>query len=97
MLDFDERDLIAFAEAAGFTEVELELKAEIKRFKPRNWDGFLDSAPNPLAPTLREAMREALTLEEADRLVAHLRPAVEAGNGTYRHASAYLWAIKPAG
>ncbi len=95
MLDFDERDLIAFAEAAGFVEVELELKAEIKRFKPRSWEGFLDSAPNPLAPTLREAMREALTPEETDRFLAHLRLAVEAGRGTYRHAFAYLWAIKP--
>ena len=59
-----------------------------------SWDAFLHFAPNPLAPTLQEAMDERLTLEEQKRLVAHLRPQVERGEGSCRFASAYVRARK---
>jgi len=52
------------------------------------------AAPNPLAPTLEEAMREALTSDEAERFTAYLRPLVERGQGTRRSAVARLWAVK---
>jgi hypothetical protein len=51
-------------------------------------------AANPLAPTLEEAVRAALSPAEGARFVRHLRPQVEAGRGTRRSASAYLWAVK---
>ncbi len=94
MLDFDERDLFAFAEKAGFSEVHLDFQAEVKPVEPRAWDGFVQSSPNPLVPTLEEAMRQALTPEEAERFTAYLRPLVEQGRGTWRMALAYLWAVK---
>lgn len=94
MLDFDERDLVALAEGAGFTEVHLELRVDIERHSPKPWDTFLHTAPNPKAPTLEEAITEALSLEEAQRFVTHLRPLVEQGRGTRRSAVAYLWAVK---
>src|ERR671919_2208876 len=70
MLDFDERDLIAFAEQAGFYPVNLQLEAEISPIEPRNWSGFLNHAGNPRIPTIAEAIAQALTPEESDRLVA---------------------------
>lgn len=95
MLDFDERDLIVFAEKAGFREVHLELEAEIK---PRphigNWEGFIHYAGNPKIPTLEEAMSQVLSAEEIEKFTAHLRPLVDAGQGTSRLALTYLWAIK---
>lgn len=94
MLDFDERDLIAFAEQAGFREVGLDLTIKIQRRPARGWDQFLDSSWNPPVPTFREAMERALTPGERDELAAHMRPAVEAGEGRLRHALAYLWAVK---
>jgi arsenite methyltransferase len=94
MLDFDERDLIQLAEAAGFFPIQLVLEAEITRTEPRAWDGFLNSSGNPNIPTLAEAMEQALTPDERDRLVAHLRPQVEQGRGEWRMASAYLVATK---
>jgi arsenite methyltransferase len=96
MLDFDERDLIAHAEAAGFFPVELELYAEVKPPERERWDGFLHSSGNPKIPTLAEAMEQALDPEERRRLVAHLRPLVERGQGVWRMATAYLHAAKPA-
>ncbi len=105
MLNFDERDLVKFAERAGFTEVHLELQITIipatlesgaAAPKP-NWETFLKSSPNPLVPTLEEAIHEALTAEEAAQFTAHLRPLVEARQKIKRSAVAYLWAVKHEG
>jgi arsenite methyltransferase len=90
MLDFDERDLLRLAEEAGFFPVRLTLDARIETAEARSWDGFLDMAWNPNVPTLREAMEQALTSKERDRLTQALRPRVEAGQGEWRMATAHL-------
>jgi arsenite methyltransferase len=95
MLDFDERDLIRFAESAGFFPLNLELQAEIRSIEPRPWDAFLHSSGNPKIPTFAEAMDAALTPEERERVTEHLRPLVEEGRGVWRMAHAYLVATKP--
>jgi arsenite methyltransferase len=95
MFDFDERDLVALAEKAGFFPIELDYVAEIRSIKPRGWESALHSSPNPKVPTLAEAMGEVFTPEERERLVAALRPAVEEGRGVWRMGSAYLSAVKP--
>jgi hypothetical protein len=51
-------------------------------------------AGNPRIPTLEEAMKQALTDEEVRVFTNHLRPQVEAGQGTGKSAQAYLWALK---
>jgi len=94
MMDFDERNLLAFAERAGFTERHLELRIDVEPHPPRRWEPFAETAFNPLIPTLVEAMAEALTPAEADRFASHLRPLVETGRGTMPFAVAYLWATK---
>jgi SAM-dependent methyltransferase len=95
MLDFDERDLIRFAESAGFFPVDLELRAEIRPMEARPWEAFLHSSGNPKIPTFGEAMDKALTPEEKRRVTEHLRPLVEEGRGVWRMAHAYLVAAKP--
>ena len=97
MLNFDERDLLALAEGANFFPIHVSLEAEITRSQPRAWDGFRNSSGNPRIPTLAEAMREALTPEEQQALSEHLRPLVEDGCGTWRVASAHLWAVRADG
>jgi SAM-dependent methyltransferase len=97
MVDFDERDLFAHAERAGFTEVRLELHAELKpqaQWGERDWESFVSSSPNPLLPTLRETMEENLTPEERARVEAKLRPQVERGEGITRAAQCFLLARK---
>ncbi len=98
MLDFDERDLFGLAERAGFEEIHLSYEAKTVpdnlHDDTRDWETALNSAPNPLAPTLGEAMAEALTPEEAERFTAHLRPLVESGHRRSRDAVAYLWAVR---
>ena len=98
MVDFDERDLLAHAEAAGFVDIRLTLLAEITNepmIETRDWEVFLRSSPNPLCPTFGEAMDTALTPEERDRLTAVIRPQIEEGRGTTRIGRAYLNARKP--
>jgi ubiquinone/menaquinone biosynthesis C-methylase UbiE len=95
MLDFDERDLIRLAEEAGFFPISLKLDAVVEPLPARAWEGFIDMAGNPNAPTLREAMRQALTPAERDELTTYLRPLVERGDGVWRMAHAHLIASKP--
>jgi ubiquinone/menaquinone biosynthesis C-methylase UbiE len=97
MLDFDERTLLQLAEAAGFFPIELELQAEIRPLEPRPWQAFLHSSGNPKIPTIAEAMDQALSADERDRLSRHLRPLVEEGKGVWRMAHAYLRAERPPG
>jgi arsenite methyltransferase len=99
LIDFDERDLVRFAETAGFDDIHLELMVDVRHRPPdwrgRDWGVFLDSSPNPLVPTLRELIERTLTSEEAARLTAVLRPQVEQGLGTTRTAVAFLTARRP--
>jgi SAM-dependent methyltransferase len=95
MLDFDERDLLRLAEAAGFFPLELRLRAVIEPVAARSWDTMLDTAGNPNIPTLREAMDQVLTRDERERLTAQLRPLVERGEGEWRMAFAHLSGTRP--
>lgn len=102
MLNFDERDLFRYAEAAGFSEIHLDYQAEVASGNPpgwedKAWDIFAKAAPNPLAPSLEEAAEEALAPEEAECFLAYLKPLVEEGRLTRRYAEAYLWAAKTPG
>jgi ubiquinone/menaquinone biosynthesis C-methylase UbiE len=95
MMNFDERDLVRHAEAAGFAEVHAELDIDIEaRSWFGDWDSMLDVAPNPNAETLRESIEGALTQDEAARLEAHIRPLADAGLAKNRSAFCYLWATK---
>jgi arsenite methyltransferase len=96
LVGWDERDLLRWVEEAGFDDVELTVEIEVKPHPMMrvSWDAFLHFAPNPLAPTLQEAMDERLTAGEQERLVTHLRPRIDSGVGSYRAASAYVRARK---
>jgi arsenite methyltransferase len=95
MLDFDERDLVRFAEEAGFFPIDLELQAEVRWAEPKPWPAFLNSSGNPKIPTIAQAMDEVLTPAEREEFAQHLRPLVEEGRGVWRMATAYLKAVRP--
>jgi SAM-dependent methyltransferase len=96
MLDFDERDLVELAAGAGFFPVTLDLELEVVPLDAMSWERFANTPGNPNVPSLAEAMGRALNEDERERLVAHLRPYVERGEGVGRWAKAYLRAMKPA-
>ncbi|MBI3740453.1 MAG: class I SAM-dependent methyltransferase [Chloroflexi bacterium] len=95
MLDFDERDLLSCATKAGLSEIHLELQVNVRpKMQAIAWESFIKSSGNPKIPTLEEAMNEALTQEEREKFVAHMRPRVENKEGVDRGAVAFLWGVK---
>jgi arsenite methyltransferase len=101
LLNFDERDLLRFAEQAGFTEIRLEYTAEISRgphwASEVGWETYKRMSGNPLDPTLEESMDEALDPEEKAEFERFLRVRIETGAEVKRReASAYLRAAKRA-
>ena len=94
MMGFDETDLFRFAEDAGFINVTVNLELRsIDRpvVAGVGWSTLLATSPNPLAPTLGEAIEQALTPEEAARFEAYLRPLVDEGTrGRDRKAVAFV-------
>lgn len=93
MVDFDDRDLVRLAEQAGFGEVRLDLRVEVRSSQsPTPWERFLRSSANPNVPPVGDVLARVLTAEEQGAFAAHLRPLVETGRGQYRRAVAYLTA-----
>jgi len=95
MMNFNTKDLLGHAEAAGFAEVHIELFVDVEPGTwVVDWERLLDTSPNPNAHTAGEAIRGALSPDEAERLEQHLRPFADAGRGVKRSAFAYLVAVK---
>lgn len=95
MLNFTEKDLVQYAESAGFAEIQLDLHVDVKPGSwVADWQRLLETSPNPNAHTAREAIAGALTEEEAARLEAQIQPLADSGQGVIRDASAYLSAVK---
>ena len=95
MGDFDERDLVRYAENAGFPEISLDLRLNLKpTIQPCAWETFLRTSGNPLIPPLGEVMEQVFSAEESAAFTAFLKPLVESGHGQERAALAYLTAVK---
>lgn len=98
MVDFDERDLLGWATAAGFGAVELDYRAQVDvPAEPvPDWETLQRVAPNPLVPTYGEAVAATLTDDERHRLAAHMTALAAAGTPTRRTmATAFLRALRP--
>jgi hypothetical protein len=88
---FDDRDLVAMTRAAGFLRIEAQTDMALAPPPVRDdLEVFLDTAPNPLAPTTRALMRAALNDDESVRFKAALDRAMRDGRGERRHAITVL-------
>jgi arsenite methyltransferase len=81
MSNFNERDLLSYADHAGFKEIHLELQANITPLELIDWQILMNTPWNPKVPSFAEAIEPSLTPEETDNFVNQLRPLVEAGRG----------------
>ncbi len=99
MMDFDDRDLAKLAEEAGFDPVHVECHIDIERGGgdlPISLEALLDGAPNPNAPTVREAVDAALTAPEQVQFMTALAKAFKDRRAVRRTAVAYVSATKSA-
>jgi arsenite methyltransferase len=94
LTNFAERDLCTLFQKAGFKEIHLELHIDIRRQVAMPWDTFIDIAPRPGTPTLREVSATHLSVPEQLELEEGYRPLVETGELTTRGTMAYLTASK---
>ncbi|MGH8170938.1 MAG: class I SAM-dependent methyltransferase [Steroidobacteraceae bacterium] len=94
---YSERDMVRFAQAAGFTEVHLELHIDALPSIVRSWDVFINSSPHPLAPPLSVIMSEQFTAEERQLFERTLRPVIEDPNAVTTDRMLYLTAKRPLG
>jgi len=71
MMGFDDRDLADLAQHAGFAGVHVECHIDIAPglVRPVSLEALLDGAPNPNAPTVREAISASLSGDEQSRFV----------------------------
>jgi hypothetical protein len=82
---------VSLAREAGFQHVETLTELALAPPPVRDdLDVFLDTAPNPLAPTTRALIAAALSSDEAERFTASLRQALSEGRGERRHAMTFL-------
>ena len=95
MMGFDDRDLVSFALNAGFAHVRVETVISVAPgsvISPVSFDALLGAAPNPNAPTVREAIEAALGHADRSRFIDELHRAYQAGDCVRRWAGAYLTA-----
>jgi ubiquinone/menaquinone biosynthesis C-methylase UbiE len=96
LTNFTERDLVKFCRLVGFRQIHLELHIDDQDLTIESWDVFLNVAPRPNTPTLREVMANTFSEEERVPFEAKLRQLFEAGFFRECNAVAYLTAVKPA-
>jgi arsenite methyltransferase len=94
--NYNERDLLRWARAAGFTDVNVRLHLEARPSAIRSWPLFLAISPHPLAPTLDEILVDRFAEDERREFEAIMRPLIESGRWTMVGNAAYLVAVKPA-
>lgn len=99
MMGFDETDLLRLSESMGFSDIKVTLELSSTQESPYalvSWTQLMQMSPNPNAPTIGEAIQQALDAEEAERLELYLRPLMEQkAHGRNRAALAYLTATRP--
>lgn len=96
MLDFDERDLLRWAEQAGFDNLQLTYEAQVGGIHPakgQTLEAFLSQSPNPNMPTLSQVLSESLIRDDRHQLEERLAACLGSGAGRTTRASAFLTGV----
>lgn len=93
--NYSERDLVRFAQNAGFADLHLELHIDTGPSMTRSWDTFIRSSPHPLAPPLSRIMAERFSAAEREFFERSMRPVIEDPKAVSTDRMAYLTARKP--
>jgi arsenite methyltransferase len=95
LANYSERDVIRFAQLAGFAALHLELHIDTLPSIVRSWEVFINSSPHPLAPPLSAIMAEQFTAEERQLFERSMRPVIEDPKAVTTDRMLYLSAKKP--
>jgi len=92
---FTERDYFRLCRLVGFHEIHLELHMDDRKLSIESWEVFLNIAPRPDTPTLREVLENTFTADERGSFEARLRQLFEVGFFRESDVVAYLTALRP--
>jgi arsenite methyltransferase len=90
--NYNERNLFRFAREAGFAGIHVELHIDLQPALKITWEGMLDVAVHPWAPTLREILAREFSGDEARQFEEIFRPIVEKSQAEQKQIVAYLTA-----
>lgn len=93
--NYSERDLVRFAQNAGFIDIHLELHIDIVPSIVHSWEAFINSSPHPLAPPLSTILAEQFTPAERELFERSMRPVLEDPKSVSTDRMLYLTARKP--
>jgi ubiquinone/menaquinone biosynthesis C-methylase UbiE len=89
-----ERDLVHIFRKAGFVNIHMEFHLEVKAGPAMPWSTFIDIAPRPGTPTLREIFEQHFSAADISLFEKGMRSAVEEGTLTHETRDLYLTAEK---
>jgi ubiquinone/menaquinone biosynthesis C-methylase UbiE len=92
--NYTERDLLHFAQSAGFVDLHMECHINVTVAPPVSWARFINTAPHPLAPPLRVIMQERFSAGERAVFEELVRPGVEAGGAFATERMVFLTGVK---
>jgi ubiquinone/menaquinone biosynthesis C-methylase UbiE len=92
IVNYSERDLFNFIQAAGFDTIHVELHIDVLPPFTRSWAVFLRTSPHPWAPTLGSILATHFTAEEREFFERIARPAVESGSNVTTERIVYAGA-----
>jgi ubiquinone/menaquinone biosynthesis C-methylase UbiE len=95
LVNYSERDLLDIVQAAGYTDLRLQLHIDVMSSPITSWEVFLGVSPHPWAPPLRTILAERFTPDERQYFEAMVRPGVESGGNIVTTRVAYLQGRKP--
>lgn len=95
LANYSERDLVRFAQNAGFVDIHLELHIDIVPSIVQSWEAFINSSPHPLAPPLSTIMARQFTPAERELFERSMRPVLEDPKSVSTDRMLYLTARKP--
>jgi ubiquinone/menaquinone biosynthesis C-methylase UbiE len=93
--NYTEHDLVRFAQASGFGDIDLHVERQVAPAQALKWDTFLQISRHPLAPCLDRILHEQFSVEERGAFERLLRPSIEKGGRPTTERMAYLTAQKP--
>jgi arsenite methyltransferase len=96
IVNFSERNLVNFANGAGFTDIHLQFHINVAPSPITSWEVFLGTSPHPWAPSLSTILAEQFSAQERALFETVVRPQVESGRNLSTDRVAYLTARKAA-
>jgi len=94
LTNFSERDIVQLFRKANFVNIHMEFHLDVRAGPAMPWSTFIEIAPRPGTPSLREIFEQHLTAAEVELLEGCMRAAVENGTMIGQTTTLYLTAEK---